>query len=358
MLQAAEYDAVASVTHEFPAYRSSVPAPAGARPDAAADQAAHDVLLGLYPSMKIPLDTQLSGELAALPSGKSTQDGVAVGAAAARRIVVQRADDGSAATPPPFVAGTRTGDYRPTPPKFPAPMFTAGGSVSPFVLQRAQQFRAPQPPAVTSTAYATALDEVKTLGRDTSTTRTPDETVAGKFWSSAPVWTTWNQVTQQLLTGEHASLAQATAVFNALDLSLADTTIAMYDAKYHFLLWRPVTAIQLGTPASAGDPTWNPLTPTAADPSYPGAHSSLSEAAATVLTSSFGSHQAVSVTSAADPGVTRTFPSLAATADEAGLSRIWAGQHTRIDHRAGQRLGRQVARVVLHTVATHQPASR
>jgi membrane-associated phospholipid phosphatase len=357
MLQAAEYDAVVATTSGSPAYRAPVGAPADARPDAAADQAAHDVLLALYPSMQTALDTQLSGELAALPGGKGTQDGAAAGAAAAHRILSLRSDDGSSATPPPFVAGTDPGDYRPTPPKFPAPMFTTWGSVKPFVLEQAQQFRPDQPPAVTSTEFAAALDEVRSLGRDTSTTRTPDQTVAGKFWSSAPVWNTWNQVAQQLLTDQHASLAQATDVLNALDLSLADTTIAMYDAKYHWLAWRPVTAIQTGSPGIPGDPTWNPLTPTAADPSYPGAHSALSEAAATVLTSFFGPHQALSITSAADPGVTRTFSSLAAAADEAGLSRIWAGQHTRIDHQAGQQLGELVAGRVLDTVPAHEPAS-
>ena len=357
MLQAAEYDAVVSITHGAPAYHSTVAAPANARPDAAADQAAHDVLLALYPSMKTGLDDQLTKELAALPAGNPTQDGVRVGAAAAHEIVALRSSDGSAATPAPFVPGANPGDYRPTPPKFQAPMYTTWGSVTPFALTSAQQFRPADQPAVTGSAYAIALQEVKSLGRDTSTTRTPDETVAGKFWSSAPVWNTWNQVTQQLLANRHASLAQATSVFSTLDLSLADTTIALYDAKYHWQIWRPVTAIQQGIPgdpALAGDPTWKPLTPTAADPSYPGAHSSISEAAATVLTSVYGSHQAVAITSAADPGVTRSFSSLSAAADEAGLSRIWAGQHTRIDHQAGQQLGRQVAGAVLASVSAHR----
>jgi hypothetical protein len=359
MLQAAEYDAVVSITHGAPAYHSTVPAPANARPDAAADQAAHDVLLALYPSMKTGLDDQLTKELAALPAGNPTQDGVRVGTAAAHEIVALRSSDGSAATPPPFVPGTKPGNYRPTPPNFQAPMYTTWASVTPFALTSAQQFGPADQPAVTSSAYAITLQEVKNLGRDTSTTRTPDETVAGKFWSSAPVWNTWNQVTQQLLANRHASLAQATSVFSTLDLSLADTTIALYDAKYHWQIWRPVTAIQQGipgNPALVGDPTWNPLTPTAADPSYPGAHSSISEAAATVLTSVYGSHQAVAITSAADPGVTRSFSSLSAAADEAGLSRIWAGQHTRIDHRAGQQLGRQVAGAVLASVSAHRPS--
>src|SRR4051812_40410353 len=132
MLQAAEYDAVVSITHAAPPYRSAVPASDGARPDAAADQAAHDVLAALYPAKRTDLDAQLTGELAAIPDSPAKQDGIGVGAAAARQLVGLRAADGSAATAPPFVAGDRPGDYRPTPPKFPAPTYTGWGSVTPF----------------------------------------------------------------------------------------------------------------------------------------------------------------------------------------------------------------------------------
>jgi hypothetical protein len=361
MLQAAEYDAVVSITHAAPPYRSSVPAQADARPDAAADQAAHDVLVALYPAMRADLDTQLAGELAAIPDGPAEQDGIAAGAAAAQQIVALRSSDGSSAAAAPFVAGTAPGDYRPTPPKLATPMYTSWGSVSPFVLDSAQQFRPAPPPAVGSTEYVTALDQVKSLGRDSSTTRTADQTVAGKFWSASPVWNTWNQVAQQLATDGHASLAQASAAFSAMDLSMADTTIAMYDAKYTDHVWRPVTAIQLGTTASdpgiVGDPTWNPLTPTAADPSYPGAHSALSAAAATALAASYGPRPAIAITSAADPGVTRSFTSLSDAADEAGLSRIWAGQHTRLDHQAGQQLGHEVAAQVLRDLPAQGPTA-
>ena len=171
--------------------------------------------------------------------------------------------------------------------------------------------------------------------------------MAGKFWSASPIWNTWNQVAQQLVGDNKASLADATRGFAAMDLALADTTIGMYDAKYTDRVWRPVTAIRAGVPGLAGDPNWSPLTPTAADPSYPGAHSALSAAAATALGAVWGDRQTVAVTSAADPGVTRSFTSLAAVADEAALSRIWSGQHTRIDDQAGRQLGRQVAGAVL-----------
>jgi PAP2 superfamily len=356
MLQAGEYNAVVSITHAGRPYGSAVPAAGDARPDAAADQAAHDVLLGLYPSMRATLDHQLNTELAALPAGTPTHDGVEVGAAAAHAILTQRATDGSAITPALFKAGTAPGDYRPTPPKFPAPMYTRWGSVRLFVLDNVAEYLPPAPPQVTSPGYTSALAEVKSIGQDTSTTRTTDQTVAGKFWSASPIWNTWNQIAAILSTDHHGSLSQTTSMFAALDLALADTTIVLYDAKYHDLIWRPVTAIQHGIPTAvppiSANPHWNPLTPTAADPSYPGAHSALSTAAATVLTASYGTHQPVAVTAATDPGVTRSFPSLDAAADEAGLSRIWAGQHTRLDHQAGQELGRQVATEVLTALPT------
>jgi len=351
ILQAAEYDAVTSITHAARPYLFSVPAPGGARPDAAADQAAHDTLTALYPSQKSGLDQMLASELAAIPNGQGKQQGIKVGAAVARRLVALRSSDGSAAAPPPFVAGNKPGDYRPTPPAFAPPVFTNWGSVTPFVLSSGRQFRPAPPPPITSVAYARALNQVKSLGQDTSTTRTADQTTQAKFWGAAPIWNVWNEVTQKLAVSQHASLQRTVTVFENLDLALADATIGLYDAKYHYLVWRPVTAIQLGNtignPAITGNPTWNPLAVTAADPSYPGAHATISQTAATVLSAFFGDHQQLTVSSDGDPGVTRSFGSFQAAADEATLSRIFAGQHTMIDLVAGQQLGRQIAEFVL-----------
>jgi uncharacterized protein (TIGR03118 family) len=118
-------------------------------------------------------------------------------------------------------------------------------------------------------------------------------------------------------------------------------------------LWRPVTAIRLAdtdnNPATVADPNWLPLAGnTPADPSYPGAHSTISAAGADVLASFFGDNQSFSVASPALPGVTRSFDSFSAAAEEAGLSRIYAGVHTRLDHVAGLTLGHDVAAFVLH----------
>jgi len=351
LLQAAEYDAVTSITHAAPPYLFSVPAPRGARPDAAADQAAHDVLTALYPPLKSGLDQLLAQELAAIPDTPGKQQGIRVGALVAERLVHVRSSDGSAATPPPFVAGNQPGDYRPTPPAFPAPVFTNWGSITPFVLRSGRQFRPAPPPAITSVAYARALNQVKSLGQDSSTTRTADQTALAKFWGAAPIWNVWNEIAQKLAVTRHASLERTVTVFANLDLALADATIGLYEAKYHYLVWRPITAIQLGNtagnPGIAGDPNWNPLAVTAADPSYPGAHATISQAAATVLSAFYGDHRQLTVSSDGDPGVTRSFGSFQAAANEATLSRLFAGQHTMIDLVAGQQLGRHVGDFVL-----------
>ncbi len=325
ILHIAIYDAVVSIEPRSEPYLFAINAPAGARPDVAAAEAGHDVLLALYPTWKAGLDQQLADELAT------------------------RVNDGSNVTPPAIPAGTQPGQYRPAPPAFTQPVFTQWPNVTPFVLQSADQFRPATPTPVTSTAYALALDEVKSLGSKTSTTRTADQTVIAKFWPG-PIWVTWNEIAEKSAVTHHADLARTAQLFALLNLSFADTTIAFYEAKYHYLVWRPITAIReggAGTPAIAGDPTWTPLLGTAPDPSYPGAHSAVSAAGASVLARFFGDNDRISVTSDVLPGVMRNFDSYSAAATEAGLSRIYGGVHTRLDHMAGVELGNDVAGFVL-----------
>src|SRR5713226_2942751 len=350
ILHAAIYDAVVSITRDAPPYLFSVPAPSTARADAAAAQAGHDTLVALYPKWKATLDQQLAGELATIPDGAGKQQGIQVGQAVAARLIAIRATDGSAATPPPFVPGNQPGNYQLTPPKFAAPVFTNWSNVIPFVLNNAAQFRPDPYPALTSQAYAQALNEVKSLGQNSSTTRTPDQAVIAKFWAG-PIWNTWNEIAENAALAHHTNLETTARLFAALNVSFADSTIAFYDAKYHYQIWRPITAIRLadtvGNPATVGDPNWTPLAVTAADPSYPGAHSTISATGATVLSAFFENQDQISVTSDVLPGVVRTFASFNDVATEAGLSRIYAGQHARIDHVAGLELGHEVAQFVL-----------
>ena len=350
LLHAAIYDSVVSITRNGRPYLVSVDAPRGARPDAAAAAAGHATLASLYPALKPELDQLLADELALIPDGRARRQGIEVGDRVASLLLAARADDGSAALPSPFVAGSQPGDYRSTPPNFPSPVFTDWGNVTPFVLRSGAQFRPAPPPALTSAAYARALNEVKSLGQDSSTSRTADQTLIGRFWAP-PIWNTWNAIAEEAALAHHTNLVRTAAMFAALNLSFADSAIAMYDAKYHYQLWRPITAVRLaatdGNPATTGDPTWTPLAVTAADPSYPGAHSTISAAGAAVLAAFFGNRDEIQVSSPALPGAVRTFRSYSDVATEAGLSRIYAGQHTRIDHVAGIHLGSNVARFVL-----------
>ena len=352
IMHAAIYDAVVSITRQDPSYLVLVSAPRDARIDAAAAQAAHDSLIALYPKLQPELDAVLASQLAMIPDGKQKEEGVQVGSDVAGRLLADRANDGSAAVPPPFVAGTQPGAYRPTPPNFPAPAFTGWSKVTPFVLTSASEFRPATPPVVTSTAYAAALNQVKSLGQNTSTTRTADQTVAAKFWAP-PIWNTWNEIADNAATLHKTNLETTARLFAVLNLSFADSVIAFYDAKYYYAVWRPVTAIRLGdtigNPAIQGDPGWTPLAVTAADPSYPGAHSTVSAAGAAVLASFFGVDRVIDVTSDALTGTVRSFDSYAAIENEAGLSRIYAGQHTPLDDATGRLLGSQVAQLVLRS---------
>jgi membrane-associated phospholipid phosphatase len=352
ILHVAIYDAVNSIDRTHEPYLISVRAPRDASETAAADAAAHTALVGLYPAQQTIVDADYAAELGKVPNGPAKDEGVRLGEQVASNLLAIRANDGSNVTPSPFIAGTNPGDYRPTPPNFPAPVFTNWGQVTPFVLDSGDQFRPAPPPPLTSDAYAAAINEVKSLGSATSTTRTPDQTQIGQFWNP-PIQNFWNQIAQSTALAHHSNLPTTARLFAALNLSFADSAIAFYDAKYTYRLWRPVTAVRLadsdGNPNTAGDPNWLPLAGnTAADPSYPGAHSTISAAGANVLASFFGDDQRFSVTSTALPGVTRSFSSFSTAADEAGLSRIYAGQHTRVDHVAGLTLGHDVARFVLH----------
>src|ERR1700737_4926657 len=350
MLHAAIDGAIVSITRDASPLLVSVKADHGARPDAAAIEAARATLTALYPGFKGELAQLADGQLAMIPDGADKQHGIKVGDATAVKILQLRANDGSAIVPP-FTPGTQPGKYRPTPPNFPTPVFTNWGQVTPFVLKRGSQFRPQPPPALTSAGYAQALNEVKSLGQNTSTTRTADQTVIGKFWAP-PIWNTWNIIAENAAVAHHTNLERTARLFAVLNLSFADSAIAMYDAKSHYQLWRPITAIRLadtdGNPATIADPKWTALANTAADPSYPGAHSTISAAGATVLAAVFGNRDRIQVTSSALPGTVRTFNRYSDVATEAGLSRIFAGQHFRFDHVEGLELGRDVAQLVLH----------
>jgi membrane-associated phospholipid phosphatase len=358
IMHAAIYDAVNAIDGTHKPYLVRLSASHFASQEAAAAAAAHEVLVKLYPSFQATLlDTQFQQALAQLPNGGKA-DGVSIGNTVADRILALRANDGSNAQPIPYVFGNAPGDYQSTPPNFPKqPQFTHWSRVTPFALEAADQFRPGGPPKLTSDRYADAFEQVKSLGIAGSTTATADQALTGRFWNGA-IQNYWNEIAQTASLAHNLTTAENARLFALLNLSFADSVIAFYDAKYTYNFWRPVTAIRAaatdGNPETEADPNWLPeVGNTTPDPSYPGAHAVISAAGAEVLTSFFRKrHFAFDVTSEVLPGVTRSFTSFPAAAEEATLSRIFAGVHFVFDLTTGQRLGDDVADFVVDNFLT------
>jgi hypothetical protein len=348
--QIAVYDAVNGIVGGGESFLVDRHGPHSASAEAAAAAAARTSLDALLPSQQPAIDAFFQGSLAQLGSGEHVDRGIRFGEEVADAVLAARANDGAGAVAPVFTPGTGPGEYQLTPPAFAPAGFTQTQHVTPFVLQKASQFRPAPPLALTSAQYAADFSEVHSLGELNSTTRTADETAIGKFWGAAPVWVVWNQIADQAGVSFSNSLEQNARVLAQLDTTLADGAIALYDAKYAYHRWRPITAITAsdqGNTNTTSDPGWVPLANTANDPGYPGAHAEFSQAAATVLQGFYGADAfSFSLTNTA-VGITRSFDSFSQASDEASASRIFAGQHFRFDENAGQALGGQVADFVV-----------
>jgi hypothetical protein len=357
IMHAAIYEAVNAIDGTHQPYLVRLGASHFASQEAAAAAAAHEVLVKLYPSFQATLDAKLQQALAQLPN-RGKADGISIGNTVADRILALRSNDGSNAQPIPYVFGNAPGDYQSTPPNFPKqPQFTHWSRVTPFALESASQFRPGGPPRLAGDRYSDAFDQVKLLGIAGSTTATPDQALTGRFWNGA-IQNYWNEIAQTASLAHGLTTAQNARLFALLNLSFADGVIAFYDAKYTYNFWRPVTAIRAaaadGNPDTEADPNWLPeVGNTTPDPSYPGAHAVISAAGAEVLISFFHTdHLEFSVTSEVMPGVERSFTSFPAAAEEATLSRIFAGVHFLFDLTTGQRLGSDIADFIVDNFLT------
>jgi hypothetical protein len=357
--QIAVYDAVNGILGGGRPLLVDLHGPRSASAEAAGAAAARTTIDALLPSQQPTIDAFFQASLAQIGSGEHVERGVRFGTQVAEAVLAARANDGSTAAPPAFMPLAGPGEYQLTPPAFAPAGFTQTSHVTPFALESASQFRAAPPPALTSARYAADFNEVKSLGELNSNTRTAEQTAIGKFWGAAPIWIVWNQIAGQAAVGLGNNLAQNARLFAALDTTLADSAIALYDAKYAFHRWRPITAITApdqGNDTTVADPNWVPLANTANDPSYPGAHATFSQAASSVLEDFFGTDVFSFSLTNPSVGINRSFTSFSAASNEASDSRIFAGQHFRYDEQAGQTLGSQVADFVADHVLlpTHE----
>ena len=260
MLHAAIFDAVNSIEKTYEPYAVHLShISRGASAEAAADQAAHDLLVSLYPTFAAALDSELQQDLERIRDGRRKEEGIEVGGAVAAEILALRAGDGSSVSLPPFVSTSQPGSYELTPPNFAPADFLQWSRVSPFVIDFASEFRPGPPPDLASDTYTDSFNEVKSLGITGSTTRTADQTQIGEFWNGN-IQDFWNEIAQTAALEHHLDLGQTAHLFALMNISVADTVIAFYDAKYTYNLWRPVTAVRQAdtdnNPLTVADPNW------------------------------------------------------------------------------------------------------
>jgi len=358
MVQVAVYDAVEAISGRFRPYHVNIPGASGS-PDAAVAKAAHDVLVSRFPSLTASLDLTYHSYLAA-HSLAEDDPGVAVGQQAAAGIIALRANDGSfPLNPPPFTGGTAPGVWRPTPSYLPGPPPSFSpmlapwlATVLPFTLTSPSQFRAPTPPSLTSQRYATAYNEVKSLGARFNSARTPEQTDLALFWA-ANYQVLWNHVLRDVAAAHVHNIDDRARLFALANLAMADAVITAWDTKLHYVFWRPLTAIQEGdsdgNPETAGDPDWQPLINNPNYPDYTSGANNVTGAATRALALFFGTDEiAFSVTTTNPTALqqVRTYNRFSDAAADVVNARIYEGIHFRFADVQARKQGRHVAQWV------------
>jgi hypothetical protein len=348
IMHIAVFEAVNSIEPRYTPYRARLPVEPGALPEAAAAAAAHATLMRLFPDQAKEFDATLQAALARIPEGPGKTNGIRLGERAAAAMLAERDKDGADA-PITYRPFTQPGKYVPT--QFPASSTWA--AVRPFALKSGDQFRPPAPYALSSAQWAADYNEVKRMGGKAGTARTPDQNDIARFWQLTGA-ATYNPVTRHLATTRGLDLLDCARLFALTSMVTADTAIAIFDAKYAYSFWRPVTAIRNGdidgNDATTLEAGWEPLIATPMHPEYPCAHCTFQGAAAGVLQGLYGdSVPRFTLTSTAAPGVSRSFERLSDYVNEVINARIYEGVHYRTSGEVGAALGRRIADEVVKT---------
>jgi hypothetical protein len=266
-------------------------------------------------------------------------------------MLLLRANDGWNVSPA-YAAGTNPGEWQPTPTLFAAAAFTGWGQVTPFGIQAGSQFRSSPPPPLDSKRYADDYIEVKRVGRVDSLFRPQDRTDVARFYGATTPVNVFNPVARQLSAAQGKTLSQNARIFALMAMAICDGSIAVFDTKYHYNIWRPVTAIRFGdldgNPLTAPDPTWSSLIVAPSFPSYPSAHGSLSGGARAVLERIFGKYgHTITLSNPAVPGVVLNYSSFKDICSDIDDARIFGGIHFRYDQEAGAEMGGKVGKYIL-----------
>jgi hypothetical protein len=359
MMHIAMFDAANSIEREYTPFRAEVSASSGASPEAAAAQAAHDVLVALIPASAAQYHGLLQSRLMALPPGRAAQ-GAAIGKAVAANILAWRANDGLAGPASTYVLPIVPGLWQST--GAPAGL-TQVPRALPFTLSTATQYLVPRFPEMDSTRYAADFDEVKDIGALNSATRTPAQTQLAQLFAAVTITGTninviWNNVVRDVTLGRQLTLLQSARLYALMNVATIDGLQTSQTGKFIYGLWRPVTAIRNAdtdpNPATAGDAAWTPLLATPPYPTYPGNMACIGAAAARAIGLGIGTDTfAFTATWQAlngGPAIQRSYTEFSQLAQDEADSRIYGGIHFRFDNEASQPACRKVAEHVFAKV--------
>lgn len=347
MVHLAMFDALNSIEPRYTPYRVQLKVPNTTSREAAASTAAHYLIVRLYPAQSKEADSALQAAIALVPEGPDKAQGVQLGEKIAAAMLEERRTDGADA-PDTYRPYGAAGAYVPTI----LPASWNWGLVKPFAMKSASQFRPDAPYLLTSVEWAKDFNEVKKMGAKTGSGRTDEQTDIAKFWEQTGAGS-FNQIVQQVAAAKKLGLLDNARLYAHAYLATADAFIAIFDAKYTYNFWRPLTAIRNadndGNAATELDAAWTPFITTPMHPEYPCAHCIAQSSAAAVLKSVFGDAVPVTVvmTSPTAPGVTRKFDRLSDYTTEIINARIYDGVHYRKSGEVGVEMGRKIGEHVL-----------
>src|SRR5215471_7618220 len=349
MMHLAIYDVLNAIAgYPFTPYTGKLDVVLPASADAAAATAAHDVLVALYPDQQAQLDSKYEASLVTIPDGAEKSNGISAGRHAASAILAARAGDGRDAVVS-YTPGSGPGVWVPTPPNFPAAAGPEVARVQPWTLKSPSQFRVMPHPDLTSEKWARDYNEVKTLGAATGSSRTPEQTDIGRFWSENTL-AQWDRAWRKISIARGLSMNDNERFFAVLAAAVSDAMIACWDSKYTYNFWRPVTAIRAGdtdgNPDTQPDTNWTPLVTTPPHPEYPSAHGCFTGATTETLKFLLGTDD---FSFSVDSGVAglsnpvRTYSSFSQALDEVFGARIYGGMHYRNSMRYGAKIGKKAS---------------
>jgi hypothetical protein len=355
MVHTAMFDAVNSIERRYRPYLAQLAAAPSTSKEAAAAAAAATILASIDAKTAREMRDAIAVFLASIPDGVAKSDGVALGEAIATKVLEARVNDGADA-PDAYRPRTTPGVYVPTA----ITVASMWPNMKPFALTKGFQFRPNPPISLESKEWATDFNELKDYGGKTSTKRSAQQTETARFWLQvgAPAY---HPFARKLAVAKQMSVVDSARFMALVAVGLNDAYIAVFDAKYHYNFWRPITAIRNGdtdgNPATDRDATWQPIDNTPMHPEYPCAHCIQGGAVAGVVKAMLGTVDIpeIAMTSPTAPGVTHRWTNLTAFTDEVANARIWAGFHYRFSTRVGTDMGNQIGEQVVKTVM--QPAS-